>query len=70
MSYGHFICIFASGNCGKEGKILQKFEYLQNEKSFLDEKKAFLVVFEVLSFAEKNKNSRHFKAFKVVDLLP
>ena len=28
---------FVSGKCGKEGKILQKFEYLENEKSFLDE---------------------------------
>ena len=26
-----------SGKCGKEGKKLQKFEYLENEKSFLDE---------------------------------
>ena len=24
---------------GKEGKELQKFEYLENEKSFLDERK-------------------------------
>ena len=23
--------------CGKEGKKLQKFEYLENENSFLDE---------------------------------
>ena len=23
--------------CGKEGEKLQKFEYLENEKSFLDE---------------------------------
>ena len=26
-----------SEQCGKEGKKLQKFEYLKNEKSFLDE---------------------------------
>ena len=31
------ICAFVSGKCGKEGKKLQKFEYLKNEKSFLDE---------------------------------
>ena len=31
------ICPFESGKCGKEGKKLQKFEYLGNEKSFLDE---------------------------------
>ena len=28
---------FESGNCGNEVKKLQKLEYLQNEKSFLDE---------------------------------
>ena len=33
------ICPFESGNCRKEGKKLQKFEYLENEKSFFDEKK-------------------------------
>ena len=26
-----------SGKCGKEWQKLQKFEYLENEKSFLDE---------------------------------
>ena len=29
--------LFELGKCGKEGKKLQKFEYLENEKSFLDE---------------------------------
>ena len=33
----HFICHSESGKCGKEGKKLQKSEYLENEKSFLDE---------------------------------
>ena len=33
----------------------QNFEYLENEKSFLDEKKAFFTVFEGLSFGEKIK---------------
>ena len=28
---------FESIKCGKEGKKPQKFEYLENEKSFLDE---------------------------------
>ena len=28
---------FVSGKCGKEGKKLQKIEYLENKKSFLDE---------------------------------
>ena len=31
--------LFLSGNCGKEGKALQKFEYLENKKSFFDETK-------------------------------
>ena len=31
------ICPSASGKCGKEGKKLQRFEYLENEKCFLDE---------------------------------
>ena len=29
---------------------IQKFEYLENEKSFLDEIKTFFIVFEGLSF--------------------
>ena len=31
------MCPFESGDCGKEGKKLQKLEYLKNEKSCLDE---------------------------------
>ena len=38
----------------KEGKTkIQKFEYLENENSFLDEAKTFFIVFEGLSFGEK-----------------
>ena len=33
--------LFESGMCEKEGKKLQKFEWLDNEKSFLDEIKNF-----------------------------
>ena len=29
--------LFLSGKCGKEGKKVQKYEYLENEKSFFDE---------------------------------
>ena len=37
INYSTSICPFESGKCGKgEGK-LQKFEYLENEKSFLGE---------------------------------
>ena len=39
IKYSISICPFASGKCGKEGKKLQKFEYLENEKSFFDELK-------------------------------
>ena len=34
INYSTSTCPFESG---KEGKKLQKFEYLENEKSFLDE---------------------------------
>ena len=44
-----------SGKCGKERKKLQKFEYLKNEKSFLDEIKTFFMDFKGLSFCEKIK---------------
>ena len=47
----------------RNGKNLQKFEYLENEKSFLDEIKTFFIVFKGLSFGEKIKkiikNSGH-----------
>ena len=48
--------------CGKEGKKLQQFQYLENEKRFFDEIKTFFIVFEGLSFGEKikfDKNSGH-----------
>ena len=38
-NYFTSICPFESGKCGKEGKKLQNFEYLENEKSFLDDTK-------------------------------
>ena len=34
---------------------IQKFEYLENEKSFLDEIKTSFIVFEGVSFSEKQK---------------
>ena len=37
INYSTSICPSASVNCGEEGKKLQKFEYLRNEKSLLDE---------------------------------
>ena len=40
INYSTSICPIESGKCGKEGKKLQKIEYLENEKSFLDEIKS------------------------------
>ena len=37
INYSTSICPFESEKCGKEGKKSQKLEYLENEKSFLDE---------------------------------
>ena len=38
----------------KKGKTnIQKFEYLENENSFLDESKNIFIVLEGLSFGEK-----------------
>ena len=37
MNYFTSICPFDSAKCGKEGQKIQKFEYLENEKSFFDE---------------------------------
>ena len=37
INYSTSICPFESGKCRKERKKLQTFEYLENEKSFLDE---------------------------------
>ena len=56
LIYSTSICHFESEKYGKEGKKLQKYEYLDNEKSFLDEIKTFFIVFEGLSFDEKIKN--------------
>ena len=37
INHPTYICPFVSGKCRKEGKKLQKSEYLENEKGFLDE---------------------------------
>ena len=54
INYSTSIFPFESGNCGKEGKKIQKFEYLENEKRFLEEI-IFFIGFEGLSFGEKIK---------------
>ena len=53
INFSTFICPFDSRKFGEEGEKSQKFRYLENEKSFLDEIEKFFVVFEVLSFGEK-----------------
>ena len=56
INYSTSICPFESGKCGKEGEKSQKFEYLQKEKSFLDEIKNIFQSFWELSLGEKMKN--------------
>ena len=51
-NYSTTICPFESRKCGKEWKKLQKFEYLENKKSFFDEIKNTLYSFS-RAFAEK-----------------
>ena len=53
INYFTSICHFESRKCGKEGKKLWQFKYLESEKSFLDEIKTFFIVFKGLSFGEK-----------------
>ena len=45
INYSISICPFESGKCRKEGKKSQKFKYLKNEKSFLDEIKNIFHIF-------------------------
>ena len=42
INYFTSTCPLESGKCGKERKKLQKLEYLENEKRFLDEIKNIL----------------------------
>ena len=54
-NYSTSICPFESGKVWK-GKKLQKFEYLEKEKSFLDEIKTFFIVFKGLLLLGEKKN--------------
>ena len=56
INYSTCIFPFESGKCGAEGKKLQKFEYLENKKSFLDEIKNIFHIFWKLTIWWKNKN--------------
>ena len=56
INYPTSVCPFESGNWGKEGEKLQKFKYLENEKSFFDKiKKTLSIIFEGLSCGEEIK---------------
>ena len=57
INYSTSICPFELGKCEKERKKLQRIEYLENEKSFLNEIKTFSMVFEDLSFDKKKLKS-------------
>ena len=52
INYFTSICPLLCGKCRKEGKKSQNFEYLESEKSFLDEIKITFIVFEEPSFGE------------------
>ena len=62
INYSTSICPFESGKCGKEEKKSQKFEYLENEKSFLDEIKNIFQSFWRAIIWEKN-----IKLIKIAD---
>ena len=55
-NYSTSICPFESGKRGKEGKKIQKFEYLENEKSIFDEIKNTFQSFGRTIIWWKNKN--------------
>ena len=63
INHSTSICPSVPGNCGKKGKKLQKFEYPENDKSFLDEIKSTFHSFWRAIIWWKNKklikNSRH-----------
>ena len=63
INYSTSVCPIESWKCRKEGKKLQTFEYLKNEKSFLDEMKNIFHSFQRAIIWWKNKNlikdSRH-----------
>ena len=63
INYSTSICPFKLRKCGKEGKKLQTFEYLENKKSFFDAIKNIFHSFwrPIIWWKNKNliKNSGH-----------
>ena len=56
INFSISICPFESGKSGKEEQKLQKFEYLENEKKFLDEIKNIFHSFSEAITWWKNEN--------------
>ena len=56
INYPTSIFHFEFRNCGKEGKLLQKFEYIENKKSFFNEIKNIFCSFWRAIIWWKNKN--------------
>ena len=56
INYSTYICSLECGKCGKEEEKLQKSEYLENEKSFLDGIKNIFHSFWRVIMWWKNKN--------------
>ena len=56
INYSTFICPSESGKCGKEEEKIQKIEYLEKVKSFLDEVKNIFHSFWKAIIWWKNKN--------------
>ena len=63
INYSASVGPFESGKCRKEEKKIQKFEYLENEKSFLDEieniSHSFWMAFIWWKNKKLTKNSGH-----------
>ena len=61
INYSISICFFESGKSGNEEEKIQKCEYLENEKSFLDERNIFHSSWRAIIWWKKNliKNSGH-----------
>ena len=62
INYSTSFCPFESGKCGMEEEKIGKSEYLENEKSFLDEIKnifQFLKGYHLVENKNVIKNSGH-----------
>ena len=55
INYSTSICPFESGKRGKEEEKIQKFEYFENKKSFLDEIKNIFQFLKGYHLVKKQK---------------